>query len=42
VRLGDGRTGFVAAGYVRSPVDYRAIFRRRGGQWQLLTFIAGD
>lgn len=42
VRLRDGRVGYVAAAYARRPVDYRAIFRRRDGRWQLLTLIAGD
>ena len=42
VRLNDGRTGYVANRYVRSPIDYRAIFARVGGGWRLITFIAGD
>jgi hypothetical protein len=42
VRLSDGRTGYVANRYVRSPIDYRAIFARVDGDWRLITFIAGD
>jgi hypothetical protein len=42
VRLLDRRTGYVASQYVRSPIDYRAIFARVGDEWQLVTFIAGD
>lgn len=42
IRLADGRTAWVATRLTRSPIDYRAIFSRRGGHWQLVTFIAGD
>ena len=42
VRLWNGRTGFVAADYVRSPVAHRAIFHRVRGQWRLAAFVAGD
>lgn len=41
VTLG-GKTGFVKAEYVRSPIDYRAGFEKKGGQWKMVTFIAGD
>jgi hypothetical protein len=37
-----GKKGFVNAKYVRSPVDYRAIFEKRNGRWKLVTFVAGD
>jgi hypothetical protein len=37
-----GKKGFVSAGYVRSPVDYRAVFEKRNGKWKLVTFVAGD
>ena len=42
VRLRDNRIGYVASRYVRSPIDYRAIFGRVGDGWQLMAFIAGD
>jgi hypothetical protein len=42
VRLPDGRNGFVASPLARSPIAYRAIFARRDGRWQLVTFVAGD
>ncbi len=42
VRLTDGRTGFVARRYVRSPLDYRAIFQKAGDGWRLRAFVAGD
>jgi hypothetical protein len=42
VQLADGRTGYVAAAYARSPVDRRAGFVHRDGRWLLRTFVAGD
>ena len=42
VRTDRGRTGWVPAGDVRSPIDYRAGFVRRGGRWWLRALVAGD
>jgi hypothetical protein len=42
VTLNDGKRGYVARDYVRSPIDYRAIFQRENGKWQLAAFVAGD
>ena len=42
VQLGSGGTGHVTAALARSPIDYRAIFRRAAGRWHLVTFVAGD
>ena len=42
VRLDDGRRGFVRRTLVRSPIDYRAWFHKRGGRWQMAGFLAGD
>jgi hypothetical protein len=42
VRLADGRIGFVAARYLRSPVDLRAFFEFKDGRWWLTTYVAGD
>lgn len=42
VAIGDGRTGYAAAGQVRSPVDYRAGFERQDGRWVLVFLAAGD
>ena len=42
VQLADGRAGWVSAEFIRSPVDYRAIFARRDGRWLLEALIAGD
>ncbi len=37
-----GKKGFVNAKFVRSPIDYRAIFEKKGGNWKMTAFIAGD
>ena len=42
VRLSDGQEGYVSAHSIRSAVDYRAIFEKRNGKWQMTTFVAGD
>ena len=42
VRLSDGRSGFVAAEYLASSVDYRAAFEKREGGWVMVFFVAGD
>ena len=42
VRLADGRVGYIRDAELRSDIDYRAIFERRGGRWLLTTFVAGD
>jgi hypothetical protein len=28
--------------YLRSPIDYRAAFSRRGSGWEMILFLAGD
>jgi hypothetical protein len=42
VVLGDGRRGFIASRYVRSPAGYRAFFAKVSGSWRLQAFVAGD
>lgn len=42
VKLKDGRTGFVRSDAIRSPIDYRALFRRVEGKWRLTALVAGD
>jgi hypothetical protein len=42
VDAGAGRVGYIASPLVRSPIDYRAHFALRGGQWRLVMFLAGD
>jgi len=42
IRRSDGKTGYVATQYVRSPIRYRAFFELTDNRWQLVTFVAGD
>ena len=42
VQLGDGRAGYMWHAYVRSPVDYRALFNLIDGGWRMTAFVAGD
>jgi hypothetical protein len=42
VQLDDGRKGFIASRYVRSPIDHRAYFAFVDGRWLMTAFIAGD
>ncbi|HVG09159.1 MAG TPA: SH3 domain-containing protein [Thermoanaerobaculia bacterium] len=42
IKLRDGRTGYISSRYVRSPVDYRALFNKIGGRWRMTAFVAGD
>lgn len=37
-----GVTGFVKDEFVRSPIDYRAGFEKKGGRWVMTFFLAGD
>ena len=37
-----GKKGFVSAEFVRSPIDYRAIFVKEKGKWKMSAFVAGD
>lgn len=40
--LSDGRKGFVREDGLRSPLDYRFVFEKRGGRWLVTAFVAGD
>jgi len=42
VRLGDGQQGYIWHAYVRSPVDYRALFNLSDGRWRMTAFVSGD
>lgn len=42
VKDANGKHGFVLDQDVRSPIDFRAIFEKRKGQWVMAVFIAGD
>ncbi|MGB7069859.1 MAG: SH3 domain-containing protein [Pyrinomonadaceae bacterium] len=37
-----GLKGFVKAEFVRSSIDYRALFAKQDGEWKMDVFIAGD
>jgi len=37
-----GKTGFVSADYVRSPIAYRACFEKKNKKWKMTAFVAGD
>jgi hypothetical protein len=38
----ESKVGFVSSRFVRSPIDYRAIFSEQSGAWRMVTFVAGD
>jgi hypothetical protein len=38
----NGRKGYIATRFIRTPIDYRAIFTYSGGRWQMTVFVAGD
>ena len=42
VTLADGKSGYVAAEYIRSPIDYRAVFNKENGRWLMTALVAGD
>jgi hypothetical protein len=42
VVLPDGRTGWLRAEDVHSPIGWRAIFAWRDGRWMMDAFVAGD
>lgn len=42
VRAPGGKRGWVRAGDVRSSVDWRAGFRKTGGDWKLAALVSGD
>ena len=37
-----GKEGYVSAKYVRSSIDYRACFEKKGRNWKMTAFVAGD
>jgi hypothetical protein len=42
VRLPGGQEGFVSRQFVRSSLDYRAMFAKTSGQWRMRFLVAGD
>lgn len=37
-----GKSGWISGDYVRSPIDHRAGFQKKNGQWKMVFFVAGD
>jgi hypothetical protein len=42
VVLDTGQRGYIHEDYLRSPIDYRALFRPDGDSWKIGVFVAGD
>ncbi len=42
IELADKRTAYMEQKYLRSAIDHRAIFAKKGGAWKITVFIAGD
>lgn len=42
VTVSDGVAGYVQSKYLRSPIDYRAMFAKKDGTWKMVFFVAGD
>ncbi len=42
VGLGNGKVGYVAERYLRSPLGLRVTFKRRNGHWVLTSWAEGD
>ena len=42
VGLGDGKLGYVAERYLRSPLGLRVTFKKRNGHWVLTSWAEGD
>jgi hypothetical protein len=38
----DGKRGYIKSDFVRSPIDYRAMFEFSNGRWLMIFFAAGD
>ena len=38
----DGKEGFMASRYIKSPIGYRAGFEKVNGRWRIFFFLAGD
>ncbi|MBW8843241.1 MAG: SH3 domain-containing protein [Sphingomonadales bacterium] len=42
VKTDEGKEGYVRVDFLRNPLAYRAIFRKRDGKWMMAIFINGD
>jgi hypothetical protein len=38
----NGKSGYIKSEFVRSPIDYRAMFEFSNGRWWMTFFAAGD
>lgn len=42
IRLPGGKLGWIESRYIHAAFDHRAYFRKTGGTWQMMSFVAGD
>jgi hypothetical protein len=42
VKTADGLVGWVDPNVLRSPIDYRAAFVRKGDTWKMEALVSGD
>lgn len=42
VKLADGREGFISDDLLYEPLGYRMLVDKRGGEWRITAFVAGD
>ena len=42
IALDAGGVGYIRRAHVRSPIDYRAVFQKRNGRWEMTVLVAGD
>jgi len=42
IKLSNGKTGFVSDQFIRNPIDYRALFMKKGGKWRMTSLVPGD
>ena len=42
IALDGGGTAYIRRTEVRSPIDYRAVFQKRKGRWEMTALVAGD
>ena len=37
-----GKAGWISGDYIRSPIDHRAGFEKKNGQWKMVFLVSGD
>ena len=42
IKTAKGQTGYVWGKYLGYSAGYRTAFEKRGGQWKMVSFLAGD